>query len=190
MFEVIQWLEEAIFDHLLGVTLVFAQAAPQFWYQQADVMVDLVLVADVTSSRAKAVMFGQDVADQGVVQVSGWPQHVERTLGQRAFRTSTRGTWALTSQTGDELHEQLGQFLVVNRRIHRQWADPWLDRVVTAAWQHGVNLVNDLLLSRQATSQTRTDLGHEGAFWIGQVRTYLQVAWVLGWLAFEDPRAG
>ncbi len=66
------------------------------------------------------------------------PQGVERALGHRPFGAGPGGRGTLAGQRADEVHEQLGQLLVMDRAVDGQGADAGLGlgRVVAAAEQH------------------------------------------------------
>ena len=62
-------------------------------------------------------------------------------LGQRAFAAEAGGRRGLAGQAADEIHEQLRQFLVVDRVVHRQRRQAGLRirRVVAPPGQHRVD---------------------------------------------------
>ena len=104
-------------------------------------MIDVHLRADVAGGGREAGQAGEDVRHQRGVQVEDRPQGVERALGQRPFGAGPGGRGTLARQRADEVHEQLGQLLVVDRVVDRQRADAGLGlgRVVPAPEQHGVD---------------------------------------------------
>ena len=99
------------------------------------------LSPDVAGGGGECRAGREDEAEQGGIQIVDGQQGVERALGQRAFAAGAGGAGRLAGQAGDEVGEQLRQFLVVDRAVHGERADPaaGFGRIVAAAGQHGVH---------------------------------------------------
>ena len=101
-------------------------------------MIDLHLRADVAGGGREAGQAGEDVGHERGVQIEDRPQGVERALGQRPFGAGPGRRGALAGQRADEVHEQLGQLLVMDRAVDGQRADAGrgVGRVVAPAEEH------------------------------------------------------
>ncbi len=190
VLEVLQFFQVAVFDEVLRIALATVQACPDLGHEQAHVVVHAQVRTDVTGRAGVTGVAGENEGDQRVVQVGRWPQRVERTLGESALAAGTGGAGGLAGEGTDEVHEQLGQFLVVDGVVHRQRADAGLGRVVAPAGQHRVHGVAHLLFQRQLAMKAGADLGHVATHGIHQVQPGLQVTRVLGRLAVHEARMG
>ncbi len=118
--EIADLLQVAVGDQELGIALVNPHAAPDLRHQHADVVIHAEVRAHITGRGGEARIAGENRRHQRVVQIHHRPQRVERTFGERAFAAESRGGGRFAGQAADEIHEQLGQFLIVDRTVNRQ----------------------------------------------------------------------
>ncbi len=104
-------------------------------------MIHAKMGADVPGRSGKAHVAGKDRVHDGVVEVHDGPERVERAFGQRAFAAKARGGRGLAGKAGNQLHEQLGQFLIMDRSIDGQGREAVcrVGRAVAASGEHGVD---------------------------------------------------
>ena len=120
MLEVGKALEAALRDQVCRSALVGAHAREHLGHQQADVVIDAQLRADVAGAGHPAVVPGEHERYERGVEVDDRRQRVERTLGQRALGARAGRRRRFAGHRADELHEELGQFHVVQRVEHAQ----------------------------------------------------------------------
>ena len=103
-------------------------------------MFNLELGSDPASGTAEAAVTGKDHANHAVVKVCAGHNSVEWTLGKGALRTSAGRRRTLAGNGANVVHEQLGDFLVVDgvEDAKRSNLDAIEDigRVVAAAADH------------------------------------------------------
>ena len=113
--KVLAFFKVAVFNQKCRLPFRRRHAAPDFRDQQADVVIDPHFRPDVARRGNEGVVTGQGVGNQRGVQVNDRRQRVERAFGQRAFRTGAGGGGRFAGHAGNEFHEQLRQFHVMNR---------------------------------------------------------------------------
>ena len=69
MLEVFDLFEKPLLDEVVGIALVDEHARPDFGDEQADVVIDAVLPADVAGGGGEAVVVGEEEGDQRRVEV-------------------------------------------------------------------------------------------------------------------------
>ena len=176
LFQVSIGLEE------FGVALLHPHAAPDLRDQQADVVVDAEVRSHIARRRGEARVPGEDERHQGVVQIHHRRQRVEGGLGQRALAAKAGCRRRLAGQAANEIHEQLGQFLVVDWTMHRQRRQAGLGvrRAASPSRQHSVHRQIDRAAGRNSARQPRGDLRQMEFSGICQVGPPLQVSRVGG----------
>ena len=177
-------------DEKLRAAFLDAHAAPEFGHEQADVVIHAHLRPDAAGGRDEHAVAGEQIRDERVVQIDDRRQGVERAFGQRAFGAGARGRGRFAGHAADELHEQLGQFEVMNRVEHGQRGNAALalGRVVAVAGQHGVDGQRHRLLERDAAAQARGHLREIGVTRREQIGAHLEIAGILRGLAADQPR--
>mmetsp|Transcript_39356 Transcript_39356/g.94272 ORF Transcript_39356/g.94272 Transcript_39356/m.94272 type:complete len:397 (-) Transcript_39356:1123-2313(-) len=178
-------------NHVGRVALLLAHAAPELWYEQADVVVDLA-PADVAGRAREARVAGEYHAHQSRVQVRRESERIEGALGESAFGAGSRGGRRLPRETADELHEELWEILEVygvedskgpDRRAVLQCV--WW--IVPAAREHSVDREVCRLAPWDVAPQPRRHLCHPTLPRLTEVSPDLQIPGVCRWLAIDDP---
>mmetsp|Transcript_67886 Transcript_67886/g.147906 ORF Transcript_67886/g.147906 Transcript_67886/m.147906 type:complete len:429 (-) Transcript_67886:1545-2831(-) len=151
--------------------------------------------ADVAGGRAEACIATQDESNKGRVEVGDVGESVEGALGQSCLGASSCGRWGLACDTGDQVHEQLRQLLVVQGVENRERADggavcQLIGRVVAAARKDAVHREVDRLRHRDATAQRRGDAGDVSGSGFAEVGADLQIPRVGRGLAVHQSEVG
>ena len=81
MGKILHLIQVSVGDQTLGIPLFLGEPAPEFGNKKADVVVHPVFGSDVPRSGGKAGISGENVRQQGVVQVCGGGQGVKGSLG-------------------------------------------------------------------------------------------------------------
>ena len=133
--------EIAVSDQKLRVAFRHGHPTPHFRHEQTDVMVNPAVWTNVGGRRDKDRIAGQQHRDEGVVQINDRRQGIERSLGQCAFRTRSRGGRGFSGHAADVLNEKFRQIHVVDGIIDCQRADACIGvgRVVASAGNHRVH---------------------------------------------------
>ena len=190
VLEVLDGLQIAVGDQIAGLALLLGEARPDLRDQQRHVVVDLDVGPYVPGGTGEARVAGEDVGDQGVVEVRRRAQGIEGGLGQGPLGPGPGGGRGLAGQGADEVHEQLGQFLVVDRVVDRQRPDPGFRRIVAPAGEDRVHRGAHRRAQGQLAVEAGPDLGDVLAHRVRQVRADLEVARVLRRLAVHQPGVG
>mmetsp|Transcript_20907 Transcript_20907/g.57138 ORF Transcript_20907/g.57138 Transcript_20907/m.57138 type:complete len:280 (-) Transcript_20907:268-1107(-) len=180
--EVINLLKEAILDHVHGVALLLAHAAPDLGHEEADVVVDLA-PADVAGGAREARVAREDHAHERRVQVGSEGQRVEGALGECALGSGASGGRRLPSEAAHKLHEELRQVLEVDGVEDRQGADgravgKRVRGVVPAAGQDAGHWEMHGLAKGDAAPQAGGDLSDTPLLGLAEVGADLEVAGV------------
>ncbi len=136
----------------------------------------------IAGRRGKTRVSRHNRRHQRVVQIHHRPQGVERTLGQCAFAAESSGRGRLAGQAGHEVHEQLGQFLIMHRPVHcqRRCAAFRIRGTVSAPRQYGVHRLINRTHRRNFPLQPRRDLRQIKVARIRQIGPRLQIARIGG----------
>ena len=86
-------------------------------------MVHPVFRADVPRRGGVTGIAGDDVGEEGIVQVRSGAEGVKGSLGKGSFGSSSGGGRRLAGEAADEIHEEFRQFLVVDGAVDRQGSD-------------------------------------------------------------------
>ena len=113
-------------------------------------MIHLVVGANASGGGYKYALAGGGVSDERGIEIVDGQEGVEGSLGHGAFGSSTGGAGGFAGEAGNEIHEQLGQFHVVNRRktAERRNALFAIGAVVAAAGQNTSNGVQHGIFRR------------------------------------------
>ena len=188
--EVLNLFQIAVFDQIRWLALGDEHARPDLRDEQADVVIHAVFAADVAGGAGEAVVVRQQEGNERGVHIVDRQDRVEGALGERALAARAGGGRALAGERGDEIHEQLGQFLIVDRPVDGERADAGglVRRIVPAAGEHRVHRHRHGGIQRQAAVEARAEIRQIDRARVFEVRPVLQVARVLGRLAIDDPR--
>jgi len=170
--------EQAALDHPLRIAFLVAHPAPEFRNQQADIVIDAALRADVAGRRNKRLILGNDIGDKGGIQIGDREQRVERSFGERTFTASAGGRRALAGHAGDELHECFGQGQVVNRIENREVSDRTVWRIIATAREDRIDRKWQWIAVAETTDQTGSHFCDIDIARLLQTGSGLQVAWV------------
>ena len=189
-FEIIHLLQVAAADQKRRVALLRLHPAPQLRHQHADVVIDAELRADVARGGGETGIAREDERNQRVVQIDHRPQGVEWAFGHRAFAAEARRGGRFAGQAAREIHEQLGQFLVVDRAVNRQrrQADLRVRRTAAASGEYRVHREMDAPFRRDFAVQPRADFGQVRPARVDHVRALLQIARVLRRASIDHAR--
>ena len=140
----------------------------------------------------EAGIAGQNGRHQRVVHIDDGRHGVERTFGQCAFAAEAGGGRRLPGQAADEIHEELGQFLIVNRVVDRKRRQTRFEigGIGAAAGQNCVDRKMQRLPGRDLARQPRADLRDVHVAWIDQIGPLLQIARILRRNAVDDRADG
>src|ERR1035441_5963734 len=156
VLEVPALLKVAMLNQKLRVALFHAHAAPDFRDEQADIVIDPDIRTNIPGGRDEYVVPRQQQRDQRVVQVDDRGKRVEWPLRQRSLGAGTRGGRRFARHAANKSHEQLGQFLIMNRVEHRQRANRWIGFwwIVAAPGQDGIHGGEKWLTRRYPAAQS------------------------------------
>ena len=188
--EVLDRFEVAIGDQPAGIAFGWGQARPDLGDQQTDVVAHRQVGTDAARRGGPAIVAGEDHPEQRVIEVGERRQGIEWALGQGAFAARAGSRRALAGQRTGELHEQLRQFLVVERAVGGERTHAFFRRVVAAAGEDCRDRLNHRSTNRDAAVEPGAHFGQPGAASIDHVGTRLEVARVLGRLAVDDATVG
>jgi hypothetical protein len=87
-------------------------------------VIDAVFRADPAGGGAEDGQIGEGERNEGGVEIVDGGEGVERALGERAFGAGAGGRGGLAGEAGDEIHERLGQLLVVDRAVDTEGRTP------------------------------------------------------------------
>ena len=176
--EIADLFQVSVGEQEFGVALVHAHAAPDLGDQQADVVIHAEMRPHIARRSGEARIAGQDERYQGVVQIHHRRQRVEGRLGQRALAAETGGGRGLAGQAANEIHEQLRQFLVMDRAVHRQRRQAGLGirRAVSSSRQHRVDGKINRPVRGNSARQASGDLSQVEVSRIRQIGPPLQIA--------------
>ena len=125
-----------------------------------------------------------------VVDVDDRPERIERTFGERAFAAEAGRRWRFSGQAADEIHEQFGQFLIVNRIVDGERRDAeFRDRAdCCGGREHGVHREINALIGRDFAREPGSDFGQIRVAGIHEIGAPLQVAGILRRAAIDHAR--
>src|SRR5690606_13786922 len=103
--EVFDLLQLAPHDHLFRIALVWIQPTPDFWNQQANVVINSAVRSNPPSCGAKTCVFGKKHRNEGVVQIGSGSDRVEGPLRERPFRARPRCTRRLSCHRTHVVHK-------------------------------------------------------------------------------------
>ena len=188
---ILDLLQKFFLNQITGLAFFRAQTTPDFRNEQADVMVDPYVRSDVTGRRREPIQTGQQITDECIVEVGNRSQRVERTFGECPFAAGSGGRGTLAGQRRNEIHEQFGKFLVVNRVVDGERPEPLLvvGRIVSSPEKHCVNRDADRTFCRHCSKEPHTHFGDVTVKRLHDVGASLQVARVLARLAVNDSRS-
>mmetsp|Transcript_80621 Transcript_80621/g.168064 ORF Transcript_80621/g.168064 Transcript_80621/m.168064 type:complete len:677 (+) Transcript_80621:213-2243(+) len=192
--DVLDLLQASCLDEVLDGSLGLTHPAHHFGDEEGDVVVDS-RAADVAGGRAEACIATQDESNKGRVEVGDVGESVEGALGQSCLGASSCGRWGLACDTGDQVHEQLGQFLVVQWVEHREGADggavgQLIGGVVASAWQDTVHGEVDRFRHGDASAQGGGDAGDVARAGLSEVGAHLEVPRIRCGLAVHQAEVG
>ncbi len=188
--EILALLQVSAGDEVFRFTLGRAHPRPDLGDEQGDVVVDAVLRADPGGGGGQRGVSGEQVRDEGVVEVDDRGDGVERTLGERALGAGPGGRGRLPGEAGDRVHEELGQLLVVDRTVDAERPDAGVGRVVAPAREDGVDGHRHVASLGDAAVEPGAELGEVAAARVEEVGAELEVAGVLRGAAVDEAGMG
>ena len=161
VLEVLQFVEAALFNEEICITVFWNHACPNLRDKDRDIVVE-ARVSDIASSSAKALITREDEAKQRIVEVRCAAEHVERSLGQCTLTACSSRRWRLACQRAGEVHEELWQLLIMYRVVDTQRTNTILlvCRIVSAARHYGVDNVDNWLIGVNLAVQANSNLCH------------------------------
>ena len=175
-----------------GVALVHAHPAPDLGNQQADVVIHPVMRPYVARRGSESGVPGQDERYQGVVQIHHRRQRVKGGLGKRALAAEAGCRRRLAGQAANEIHEQLRQFLVMDRTVNseRRQTCFGIRRAVSSSREHRVDRQVNRPLRRNSSRQASGDLGQVKFYRILEIGPPLQIPRVRRARSVDQARVG
>src|SRR5262249_34221889 len=155
---------------------------------QTDIVIDSTTGSDVTGSGNEPVMASQDPAYQRVVQVNDWRQRIERSFGQRTFRTSAGGRRRFAGHTANKFHVEFRQLEIMNWIEDGEGTDRTFRRIIAAAGQDRCDSIEYGAFGWQPPMETRSHLGQVGRAFVLEVGSRLQVTGILAGSAIHYAR--
>jgi hypothetical protein len=92
--------------------------------------------ADVAGSRDEGFVAGEEIRDEGVVEIVNGRECVEGALGERAFGAGAGRGRRFAGHAADVFHEELRRLHVMNGIVNGERADANVGRIIAAARQH------------------------------------------------------
>src|SRR5580692_10854102 len=102
-------------DEVPWIAFCHRHPGPDFRDKQTDVMIDPEMGTNIAGCGDENGVTREQVRDKRGVEVDDWGQGIERPFRERTFRTGAGRGRGFTGYAADELHEEFGQFKVVNR---------------------------------------------------------------------------
>ena len=153
-------------------------------------MVNAELGADPAGGGGEGGQVGEEEGYERGVEIVDGREGVEGAFGEGAFGAGAGGGGGFAGEAGDEVHEGLGHFLVVDGVEHAEGADAFFGRVEAAAHEHGADRVGEGLAGGDTAVEAGGDAGEGGGAGVEQVGTNLEVAGVFGGFAVHDTGVG
>ncbi len=143
-------------DQVSGIAFLGGEAAPNLGDEEGNVVIDSDARADVSGGSGESGQSGQDVGDEGVVQIGDGAEGVEGGFGQGAFAAGAGGGGAFAGEGADEIHEEFGEFLVMNGIVNGESANSggFFFGVVAPADQDGVHGGEHGMIGGGSTGET------------------------------------
>ena len=188
--EICDPLQIAVGDEEGRIAFGDAHAAPDFGDQQAHVVIHSGLGSEISGTGEEHRILGNGQAHEGGVEIVDRRQGVERALGQRSFTAGAGRGGRFAGHAGDELHERLGQFHVMDRPVAGQRAHPRFGGIVPAPGQDRMHRRVDRTVQRQAAGQPSGHVGEMSPQIIQEIGPDLEVPRILGRLSVHQTRVG
>jgi len=172
------------------ITLELLHTRHDLGSKEADIVTEGLLRADLTSRSGPATKASKDVRNEKIVKISREGQSVERTLSQSTLAASASGGRAGAADAADEIHEQLGEILIVQRVVAAKVGKSRLGDADTAAKHDEIHRDSKRLVTADTVEETHGNVGDISILGIYSIRTDLKVTRVGTALAVDETSVG
>ena len=153
-------------------------------------MIHFIFRAYIAGSCRKTIITTKNVGKEGIIQIGSRQQRVKRPLCQSPFRAKTGCRRRFPGNAANKIDKQLGQFLIMNGIVYRQW---WhiifgLGRIVAPSGKHGIYRQAHRLIQWDFAENARAYFSHILRYRVNQIRTDLQVTRIFRRDAINQPR--
>jgi len=179
-------LEVALLLEVSRITLEVLHTRQDLGSKEADIVTESLLGTDLASGSGPATKTSKDVRNEKVVKISREGQSVEGTLGESTLTASAGGGWAGATDAADEIHEQLGEILIVQRVVAAEVRKSGLGDADTTAKHDKIHRDGKRLIAANTVEETHGDIRDISVLSVDGIRTDLKVTRIGTALAVDE----